>query len=288
MFSQAVRSWSRLGSWKTTPMRWRTSLRWRDGIEPVELERAARRLQQRGEHPDGRRLPRPVGPEEGEDLAAPDVERDVVDGGDVAELLDEMLDADDGRVVHEGTAGGGRSARRCERERRRNLEVGEPLRHSPRARCRSIIQVSPTARCDFPRPASAPSRDHLLHGLRAHRPDRRLVATLAALLALGSHRASRQDLQSEIAGVAPRSPSAIGEGTLVVMAAPEASISRNGYVPDQNYLYLTGLREPGGALLMRSTAASPKRSSSSPTRSRRPRCGRAVRLASRARAPRPG
>jgi hypothetical protein len=28
MFSQAVRSWSRLGSWKTTPMRWRTSF-WR-------------------------------------------------------------------------------------------------------------------------------------------------------------------------------------------------------------------------------------------------------------------
>ena len=43
----------------------------------------------------------------------------------------------------------------------------------------------------------------------------------------------------------------MGEGTLVVMAAPEAEISRNGYVPDQNYLYLTGLREPGGALVLR-------------------------------------
>src|SRR4051812_33049398 len=58
-------------------------------------------------------------------------------------------------------------------------------------------------------------------------------------------------MQSEIAGRRAALAKALGEGTLVVMAAPEASISRNGYVPDQNYLYLTGLREPGGALVLK-------------------------------------
>jgi Xaa-Pro aminopeptidase len=76
-------------------------------------------------------------------------------------------------------------------------------------------------------------------------------ATLAALLALGSSRAGAQDLKTEIAGRRAALAKAIGEGTLIVMAAAEASISRNGYVPDQNYLYLTGLREPGGALLLK-------------------------------------
>ena len=75
-------------------------------------------------------------------------------------------------------------------------------------------------------------------------------ATLAAACLAGSATASAQD-QSEIAGRRAALAKAIGEGTLVVIAAPEAAISRNGYVPDQNYLYLTGLREPGGALLMR-------------------------------------
>src|SRR5689334_12927514 len=74
--------------------------------------------------------------------------------------------------------------------------------------------------------------------------------TVAALLPLGASRAGAQDMQSEIASRRAALAKAIGEGTLVVMAAPEASISRNGYVPDQNYLYLTGLREPGGALLL--------------------------------------
>jgi Xaa-Pro aminopeptidase len=81
------------------------------------------------------------------------------------------------------------------------------------------------------------------------RPTARLA--LAALLALGTSRAAAQDVKSEIAGRRAALARAIGEGTFVVMAAPEASISRNGYVPDQNYLYFTGLREPGGALLMK-------------------------------------
>jgi Xaa-Pro aminopeptidase len=74
--------------------------------------------------------------------------------------------------------------------------------------------------------------------------------TLAALLALGTSRASAQDLKSEIAARRAALARAIGEGTLVVMNAPEPSISRHGYVPDQNYVYLTGLREAGGALLL--------------------------------------
>jgi Xaa-Pro aminopeptidase len=74
--------------------------------------------------------------------------------------------------------------------------------------------------------------------------------TLAALLALGTSRASAQDLKGELAARRAALARAIGEGTLVVMNAPEPSISRHGYVPDQNYVYLTGLREAGGALLL--------------------------------------
>ena len=43
---------------------------------------------------------------------------------------------------------------------------------------------------------------------------------------------------------------AIGNGVLVVHAAPEAAINRIGYVPDENLRYLTGLREPGAALVL--------------------------------------
>jgi len=75
--------------------------------------------------------------------------------------------------------------------------------------------------------------------------------TLAALLVLGTSRAGAQDLKSETAARRAALARAIGEGTLVVMNAPEPSISRHGYVPDQNYLYLTGLKEAGGALLLK-------------------------------------
>jgi Xaa-Pro aminopeptidase len=74
---------------------------------------------------------------------------------------------------------------------------------------------------------------------------------IAALLPLWASRGGAQDMQSEIASRRAALARAIREGTVVVMAAPEASISRNGYVPDQNYLYLTGLREPGGALVLK-------------------------------------
>src|SRR5881398_138124 len=70
-------------------------------VESVELERAARRPQQGGEHLDGGGLAGPVRPEEREDLAGSHVERDVVDSLDVAERLDDVLDADDGTIAHD-------------------------------------------------------------------------------------------------------------------------------------------------------------------------------------------
>ncbi|MEO6528259.1 MAG: Xaa-Pro peptidase family protein [Gemmatimonadaceae bacterium] len=76
-----------------------------------------------------------------------------------------------------------------------------------------------------------------------------LVAALATLI--GTAGAGAQDARGEPAARRAALARAIGEGTLVVTAAAEPSISRHGYVPDQNYLYLTGLREPGGALLMK-------------------------------------
>jgi Xaa-Pro aminopeptidase len=84
--------------------------------------------------------------------------------------------------------------------------------------------------------------------LRRHASFAMLAATAASLAAATAARA--QDSR-ELAERRSALAAAIGEGTLVVMAAPEPSISRHSYVPDQNYLYLTGLREPGGALLMR-------------------------------------
>src|SRR5204862_3317448 len=72
----------------------------RGGVQAVELERATRGAQQRGEHLDGRRLAGAVGAEEREDLAGLDVEGDVVDGGDGAERPDDVLDADDGVSGH--------------------------------------------------------------------------------------------------------------------------------------------------------------------------------------------
>ena len=62
------------------------------GIEAVELDAAAGRAQQRGEHLDGGGLARAVRAEEGEDLALRDVEGDVVDGGEIAEAFDQMAD----------------------------------------------------------------------------------------------------------------------------------------------------------------------------------------------------
>src|SRR5436190_1546846 len=65
-----------------------------DGIQTVELERAARRAEHGRQHLDGRRLPGAVGPEERERLAPAHVEGDVIHRRHGAEGANEMLDAD--------------------------------------------------------------------------------------------------------------------------------------------------------------------------------------------------
>jgi hypothetical protein len=67
--------------------------------------------------------------EEGEDLAASHVERDVVDRGDVAELLDEVLDRMIGACRPSRGARGSRPRWRA--RRRRESRAGGTLRHSP-------------------------------------------------------------------------------------------------------------------------------------------------------------
>src|SRR3989449_8866012 len=71
-------------------------------VEPVELERAARGVQQRREHLDRGGLPCPIRTEEREDLTRSYVERDIVDARDLPERLDDMLDANDRLVAHDG------------------------------------------------------------------------------------------------------------------------------------------------------------------------------------------
>ena len=69
MFSHAVSSLSRLGSWNTMPNRWRTSFGCAAGSSPSIVDRAAASAEQRRQHLDRRRLAGAVGPEEREDLA---------------------------------------------------------------------------------------------------------------------------------------------------------------------------------------------------------------------------
>src|SRR5262249_44079784 len=70
------------------------------------------RAEEGRQHLDGGGLTRPVRAEEREDLAGADLERDAIDGADVAERLDQVLDVDH-RLPSEG---------------------GEPSRPVPRAR----------------------------------------------------------------------------------------------------------------------------------------------------------
>src|ERR1700685_4351464 len=69
-------------------------------IEAEYAHLAAGDFGQAEHHEDGRRLARAIGAEETENLAAPDGERDVVDGDRVAVVLGEVLGLDDGIVVH--------------------------------------------------------------------------------------------------------------------------------------------------------------------------------------------
>jgi hypothetical protein len=52
-----------------------------------EDDRAGRRLQKTGDQIEAGRLAGPVRTDEAQDLATPDVERDVADGGDATERL---------------------------------------------------------------------------------------------------------------------------------------------------------------------------------------------------------
>src|SRR5256886_11142318 len=68
-------------------------------IEPRDLRRAGVAVQQGHQQADGRRLPRTVGPEEAEDIALLDLERDLGDAALATVALAEFFDFDDGGHV---------------------------------------------------------------------------------------------------------------------------------------------------------------------------------------------
>ena len=86
-------------SCSATPMRRRTSPGSSTTSKPATVGRAARRGQQRAEHPHGRRLAGAVRAEEAVDLAAPDLEVDAGDGVVVAEVADQGAGPDGGIVI---------------------------------------------------------------------------------------------------------------------------------------------------------------------------------------------
>ena len=65
-----------------------------DDVVAGHRRRTGRRLGERAQHLDRRRLAGTVGPEEAEDLPRLDVEGDPVDGGEVAVALDQPIDLD--------------------------------------------------------------------------------------------------------------------------------------------------------------------------------------------------
>ena len=65
-----------------------------DDVEAADERGAGRRRKQRDEHPDQRGFAGAVRTEQPEDLALLDGEADAVDGGEVAELLDDRSDVD--------------------------------------------------------------------------------------------------------------------------------------------------------------------------------------------------
>src|SRR6202012_5781996 len=71
-------------------------------VEARDLGPSPARLGQRPEHVDLRRLARPVGAEEAEDLAGPDLEVDAADGLEVAEAFAEVFDGDRGTGARRG------------------------------------------------------------------------------------------------------------------------------------------------------------------------------------------
>ena len=98
-FSRPVSRSSTVALCAVRPMLARTASGSRDDVVPRDARRAARRDGQGGHHPDGRRLAGAVGPEQSEDRPLGHLEADVVDGGEVAEALDQADGLDDGSGV---------------------------------------------------------------------------------------------------------------------------------------------------------------------------------------------
>jgi hypothetical protein len=73
-------------------------------LESEEPRVPGRRRRQTEQKLDRRRLSRPVGAEEPEDLASLSRERHVVDGGDAVEALGQMLDFEDDRLRQLGSS----------------------------------------------------------------------------------------------------------------------------------------------------------------------------------------
>ncbi len=72
-------------------------------VVSVDRDASGARTQQARDHADGRRLAGPIGAQEAVDLARRDVQADVVDGGEGAEGLDEIVDPDHlRRLAREG------------------------------------------------------------------------------------------------------------------------------------------------------------------------------------------
>jgi hypothetical protein len=76
------------------PERTTNRRRRRNHVVPSDARRALRRLKQRAENLDGRRLAGAVGTEKSEDLACRNRERNVIHSSQVAEAASEALDLD--------------------------------------------------------------------------------------------------------------------------------------------------------------------------------------------------
>ena len=70
-----------------------------DDVTVAELDRALVRLLEAADHPQRRRLAAAGRPEQREEGAGRDLERDAVDGDDVVEALDDLLEPDVGLVM---------------------------------------------------------------------------------------------------------------------------------------------------------------------------------------------
>jgi hypothetical protein len=72
----------------------------RGRVKTVDFDLAAGGTQQSGKNLDGGCLARPVGTEEGEDLALVHVEWDIADGLDFAVSLDQMICPNHGSILN--------------------------------------------------------------------------------------------------------------------------------------------------------------------------------------------